>query len=890
MLFVNELSSTNESPSKDARFVLPTSVTPEHYDLYLNPNLVSFKCPGTVDICLAVNEDTNTITMNAKDIEITSANFQIRGEQGLSKTKVDATNIEIIKEDERVVFTFADSLKEGSSANLHIEFVAELNDQLAGFYRSSYERDGEKRWLATTQFEPADARRAFPCWDEPAVKATFKVTLCVAADRTAVSNMPVVSTKDSKEISEEEGEKKIVEFETTPVMSTYLLAFVVGDYEFVEDSTADGILVRVYTPIGKKHQGTFALDVAVKTLEFFGDYFGVRYPLPKLDMLAIPDFAAGAMENWGCVTYRTTALLVDPTGSSAATKQRVAYVVGHELAHQWFGNLVTMGWWTHLWLNEGFATWVGTLAVDHVYPDYEIWKQFVHHDVGSGLKLDGMLSSHPIEVPIYKSKEIDEIFDAISYEKGASVIRMLVHYIGEDAFKAGIQQYLKKFSYANAETEDLWEALEASSGKEVKNVMDTWTKQMGYPVISVKLNEEQTGKEGEVTVKVTQERFVASGKVDKDLQQSWQVPIGFVGDDNIYLLTEESAVFNVPGNSDNKWVKVNPKRSGFFRSMYDEELLSRLLNSIQDLSVEDRIELAADVGALAQGGYLSTAAGLQTLVEGFANETEYTVWAGITSSLSSIMGAWSMEGETLDKLEAKTAELYRPMYEKLGFDAKEGEDHMAALLRSLILGGMAKTGEQDVIDTANAKFQAFLDASESERNNVLPADLRLVVFGTVVRYGGEKEYKAVLDLYRTTDSQEEKIRCLRALCSTRDEALISRTLDWSLSEDVRSQDTVYVNAVFGGNSAAKELMWKYLQDNWATYAERYGTGAFMTGRFVLYSTQGFIGTDKAKEVEEFFADKDMGGIERSLAQSLENIAINTAWVDRDRDVVAQWLA
>ncbi|NWV24852.1 PSA aminopeptidase, partial [Origma solitaria] len=423
-----------------------------------------------------VKNATNQIVMNCADIDIITASYAPEGDE-----EVHATGFNYQNEDEKVTLSFPSTLQKGTGT-LKIDFVGELNDKMKGFYRSKYcTPSGDTRYAAVTQFEATDARRAFPCWDEPAIKATFDISLVVPKDRVALSNMNVVERRpypDDESLVE-------VKFARTPVMSTYLVAFVVGEYDFVEARSQDGVLVRVYTPVGKAEQGKFALEVAAKTLPFYKDYFNVPYPLPKIDLIAIADFAAGAMENWGLVTYRETALLIDPKNSCSSSRQWVALVVGHELAHQWFGNLVTMEWWTHLWLNEGFASWIEYLCVDHCFPEYDIWTQFVSADYTRAQELDALDNSHPIEVSVGHPSEVDEIFDAISYSKGASVIRMLHDYIGDEDFRKGMNLYLTKFQQRNAATEDLWESLEKASGKPIAAVMNTWTKQMGFPLIYV---------------------------------------------------------------------------------------------------------------------------------------------------------------------------------------------------------------------------------------------------------------------------------------------------------------------------------------------------------------------------------------------------------------------
>ena len=505
---------------------------------------------------------------------------------------------------------------------------------MAGFYRSKYIVDGEERWMATTQFESTDARRAFPCWDEPALKSKFRVSLTIPSHLSALSNMPVAK-------KEERGDKQtFYAFEETPIMSTYLLAFIVGEFDYVEDKTKEGVDVRVYTPLGKSEQGKFALHMATRTLSFFTEYFGIPYPLPKSDMIAIADFSSGAMENWGLITYRETALLIDEKNSSVTNKQRVAYVVAHELAHQWFGNLVTMEWWKELWLNEGFATWVGNLATAEFYPEWDIWTKFSSDYFSRAQGLDSMLTTHPIEVEVYNSAEIDEIFDLISYCKGASVIRMVATYLGEDAFKEGLNIYLTRHQYANATTDDLWRALAESSKKDVKGFMDNWIKRPGLPVLSVQQNSENPTE-----LQITQERFLSSGAKATDDQNSvWNCSIGIATDktkEPVFIgFNEANGKISIPHEfvaDPSDWIKVNAGQSGFFFVQYSPEMLSNIVPAVREkkLNALDRIGLLSDAYSLTKAGRMSTS-DLLELLRGYQEETEYTVLSEISSVLRAV--------------------------------------------------------------------------------------------------------------------------------------------------------------------------------------------------------------------------------------------------------------
>ncbi|PIO38912.1 hypothetical protein AB205_0151840 [Aquarana catesbeiana] len=637
---------------------------------------------------------------------------------------------------------------------LKIDFVGELNDKMKGFYRSKYNTaSGEVRYAAVTQFEATDARRAFPCWDEPAIKATFDVILIVPKDRVALSNMNLIERKaypDDNNLVE-------VKFARTPTMSTYLVAFVVGEYDFVEARSSDGVLVRVYTPVGKAEQGKFALEVAAKTLPFYKDYFNVPYPLPKIDLIAIADFAAGAMENWGLVTYRETALLIDPKNSCSSSRQWVALVVGHELAHQWFGNLVTMEqpssrcsyskdrsqrthkedrgkiedmsavtahllegfvlrprftsaltkiatarfcdreeWWTHLWLNEGFASWIEYLCVDHCFPEYDIWTQFVSADYTRAQELDALDNSHPIEVSVGHPSEVDEIFDAISYSKGASVIRMLHDYIGDEDFRKGMNQYLIKFQEKNAATEDLWESLEQASGKPIAAVMSTWTKQMGFPLIYV----ESEQKEDSRILKLSQKKFCASGPHHGEESPQWMVPIS--------ICTSESPA------------------SAKLRLLMDKPEMTVVLEGV-----------TSDQWVKARAGIISTVEVLKVM-EAFVNEPNYTVWSDLSCNLG-ILSTLLSHTEFHEEIQGFIRDVFSPIGQRLCWDPKPGEGHLDALLRGLVLGKLGKAGDKPTLEEARRRFKDHV-----EGKNTLSADLRSPVYVTVLKHGDSSTLDTML--------------------------------------------------------------------------------------------------------------------------------------------------
>ncbi|KAK4757868.1 hypothetical protein SAY87_019169 [Trapa incisa] len=835
---------------------LPKFAVPKRYDIRLKPDLSSCKFAGSVAIDLDIVSETKFIVLNAAELSITYGGVSFTPKA--SSQVFEPCKVDMIEEDEILVLEFGQILPIGLGV-LAIGFEGTLNDKMKGFYRSKYEHNGEKKNMAVTQFEPADARRCFPCWDEPVCKATFKITLDVPSELVALSNMPITD-----EIVD--GSTKTVFYQESPIMSTYLVAVVIGLFDYVEDHTSDGIKVRVYTQVGKINQGKFALHVAVKTLELYKDYFAVPYSLPKLDMIAIPDFAAGAMENYGLVTYRETALLYDEQHSAAANKQRVATVVAHELAHQWFGNLVTMEWWTHLWLNEGFATWVSYLATDSLFPEWKIWTQFLDEST-AGLRLDGLAESHPIEVEINHVGEIDEIFDAISYRKGASVIRMLQSYLGAECFQKSLAAYIKKHSCSNAKTEDLWAALEEGSGEPVNKLMNSWTKQMGYPVVSVKIKDQK--------LEFEQAQFLSSGSQGVG---QWIVPIticcGSYEARNSFLLQERSASIDIDGAS--PWIKINVDQTGFYRVKYDESLGSKLRSSIESkvLSPTDRFGILDDSFALCMARQLPLTS-LLTLMSAYREEQEYTVLSNLIDiSYKVTRIAADAAPELMGYIKEFFIGLFKNFAEKLGWECKPGESHSDAMLRGEILTALALFGHEETQKEASRRFHAFL---EDRSTPLLIPDIRRAAYVAVMQTVNSSNlsgYESLLRVYRETDLSQEKTRILGSLASCPDPSITLEILNFILSPEVRSQDAVFGLAV---SHKGRETAWTWLKEKWEIILETYGSG-FLITRFVSAVVSPFSSFEKAKEVEDFFSTRAKPAIARTLKQSLERVHINAQWV------------
>ncbi len=854
---------------------LPSHIIPVRYDITMKPDLEAFTFEGEEVIHLRVKKATNKITLHSKELEIVSVAIVRGGGAGTKRAAEKEFAMRTVYDEkaETATFIFRKKIVPGRR-ELHIVFRGLLNDKLRGFYRSRYEVKGKTRHLATTQFESTDARRAFPCFDEPALKAVFNVTLIVPGESTAISNtMPVA-------VREHEDGYKAVTFATTPAMSTYLLAFIVGDLESIEKKTKEGVLVRVWTTPGKKHQSAFALDCAVKTLSFFGKYFDIPYPLPVLDLIAIPDFAASAMENWGAVIYREADLLVDPEHSSAATRQRVAVVIAHELAHQWFGNLVTMEWWTHLWLNEGFAAYMESFVPDRLFPEWDMQTQFVGDRLAEALKLDALANTHPIEIVVNHPDEISEIFDSVSYAKGASIIRMLAEYLGEKDFRDGLRYYLKKHSYANASTMHLWNAFEKISGKPIAKMMSGWTQRPGYPLLTVL---ERGG--GFV---VHQERFYSSSVSRAHVYravQPWFIPVGVATDQRKkaaqFLMKRRAAPLP---KSRGAWFKVNAGEYGVFRTSYPESILTAFKGPIKSrrLDARDRFGLVRDVFALAEAGRSATPRAMDFATY-YKEEADYTVWAELAVNLNAIALLIADE-PYVSEYDRFVRDIFSGIAKRVGWEKKKGEDHLQILLRSVALSRFGSHGDSATIARAKKMFRRITAAGGK---NPIDPDVRSVVYAIVAKFGGKRDHAKLIRMYQAATSDEEKSRIMRALGAFRDKRLLKSTLAFSLSKHVRIQNAASMVAWVWINPAGKEVAWSFVRANWKTFLDRYA-GGFALSRLV--SMTGYFTTlKKAKEVERFFKNHPAPGAERTVTQALERIRGNAAWLARDREAVKKYL-
>ncbi|XP_055870473.1 puromycin-sensitive aminopeptidase-like [Biomphalaria glabrata] len=872
------------SPQDKSFERLPKDVIPSLYHVTLQPDLTAFTFKGWEKVTLEVKQTTRRITMNAFDLSVTKAYLVVDG-----KLKAPSEIIEN-EEDELLELSFPEDISPGQF-ELNLEFSGHLNDQLRGFYRNKYlSENGEVLYAAGTHFEATGARRAYPCWDEPAIKARFIFTLIVPKDKVVLSNMPA----EREEISQESSDLKVVTFQPTPIMSTYLTAFVVGDYDFVEAQTSNGIPVRVFTPPGYKEHGLFALEVATKSLSYYEQYFDIPYGLPKLDLITLSEFPIGAMENWGLVIFRETALLLDPANPSAFRKQIVAIIVTHELSHNWFGNLVTMEWWTDLWLKEGFATWISYQCTDALYPEFNIWKQFIKTDQTRALELDALTNSHPIEVPVQHPGEIDEIFDEISYFKGACLIRMLKSYLGDEAFRKGMKLYLKRHQFSNTTNKDMWAAMSEASGSNIEAMMNTWSKQKGFPLIKVSELIDITSNKRQVCL--TQQKFVAQSltsetKGSNPITEQWLVPFSITSSSSPSvpvvsgLLQGGSVTLELPNCKPEDWIHANPGQYMFYHVLYQPDSLQRLSLGVKQnsLSPEDKLGLLIDSFALCQSNYVNVVDVLR-LCECFLDETDFSVCGKLVSGLGALRPFVQHLTQGNDQqFDVFLCKSLQKMKSSLGWEAAKDESHATKLIREQILTVLGSSGDPNVVQEASRRFSDYCS-----KQATLSADIKTPVFVTVLSNGDKEVYDELLEIYDNEDMLEEKNRISRILGLTPNESLIQQTLNFALSDKVRNQDTVATLAGATWTLQGRQLVWKFVQENWQELYRRYSTSTMMS-RLIKVITDGVCCAETAKQMENFFKAHQVKNAQRAIQQGLEQIATNVAFIHRQGAALMSFL-
>eukprot|EP00400_MALV-I_sp_L67-5_P000414 gene414-1080_t len=897
----------------DERVVLPPDIIPLRYDVKLIPDLGRFTFAGEQTVEVDVKVPTNKISFNTRDLYLKTV--KLTDSKGKEH---DSIKFEYLKSEHKFTATFEENLAAGKG-KLFIIFDGELNDQMAGFYRSSYETiDKKKKFMASTQFEAIDARRAFPCWDEPARKAIFGVTLVVDPDLTAFSNMPEKTTKLVKvDVGGEKVQKREIVFMDSPLMSTYLLAFIVGEFDFVSAVTENGVIIRCYTPPGRAQDGKFALECAVKCLDLYDDYFGIPYPLPKCDMVAIPEFAAGAMENWGCVTYREVDLLIGST-ASPQQKQRVATVVNHELAHQWFGNLVTMDWWNDLWLNEGFASWCENFATDLIYPQYMMWEQFVGDTQAYGMGLDCLKSSHPIQVPINNALEVEEVFDAISYCKGCSVIYMAQNVIGMKDFQQGLQDYMQKHQYSNTTTLDLWNAWGDASGKDIKGLMGSWTEQMGFPLLTIESIKPKG--DGKATLHLKQQWFLADGSGPKeDPDKHWVIPIFVTVNGKkqpMHFFKGKTGGVDIEYASGD-WVKVNSGHFVPLRCLYPADLLGQLEAAVKqrELGEIDRAGLLSDSYALVKSAQLpkvcelAVPAGkifpftpawtgrlgfrstcdmkiddLSRLIAACYGDQSYIVWDVIEPILVGLHKVFLGQAEdgnadTLDAYERFCSKFATPTVNYVGWDVKQDDKHLDRFLRATMIRAMANfmSNDPEVIGEAKRRYEAW---KADHKTPLLPEDYQHSVFGLVAKSGGADEFEDLIAVWKSADNDVLRKNVYRSIGACPTKELKEKAMDWAISGEVKLQDFFYIFGSVGGSKGGNVIAWEYFRDHFDEINKMVANcGAGMMDACINCCCKGFNSQKKHDEVKAFLEPKDLPQQQRTIAQALEAIRNNTKFRD-----------
>jgi len=816
---------------------LDRSVVPSAYQIHLSPDLVTCTFDGHVDITVEVREATSQITLNARDLGLTTATLTTGD---LTLTSAPA----VLNTDyETATFTFAQELPLGS-ATLSIDFTGEINDKLTGFYRSTYvDPEGNAHTIATTQFENCSARRAFPSWDEPAFKATYQTTLTVASDLAAYSNTTEIGRTELAD------GRVAVQFAPTMVMSTYLVAFIVGPFEHTDPVDVDGVPLRIVYPKGQGHLTALALESSIHGLKWFSNYFGIPYPGDKVDMVAVPDFTQGAMENMGCITYRMSLLLIDPETASLAEKERVAGVIHHELAHMWFGNLVTMEWWQGIWLNEAFATFMQVLCTNAFRPEWKGLVQFgTEREIS--LQVDGLHSTRPIEYEVISPDDTRGMFDVLTYEKGGSTLRMIEQWLGAETFRQGISTYLKKHSYANTVTADLWNALEEASGEPVGRIMDTFITQGGHPLV--------TFADGVVT----QEPFAyGPARGTSAIGSEWLVPL-FTRSLNGGAKTRHLLGAEPLAISDESPVVVNADGAGVFRTRYGTAEMAALAPRTSELDSLEFFTLFADTWANFFASRISWE-NFKTLAVAVRDSDESTAWGVVSDAMAWLDRALLPEQRPL--LRDFVVDLYTPAFERFGFDVAEGESERIGQLRASVLLTLGLIGQHEGIKAeARRRFEA----------NTLDGDIANAVLRIVASDGLDSDYEEFLARRRSAKTPQEEMRYLRALAGFSVEPIALDAASRAFSE-FRTQDGSSLLGQLCANRVTGQAVWRYVTSRWDDAAARFPTDTFT---YIALGVPTFI-TDPAfaAEVEAFHTSHSLGGQQKRVEQFIERMHVGLAF-------------
>lgn len=824
--------------ASEADYRLARSVVPSHYDIEIEPDVEDASFSGSVGIEVDITEATSTIVLNAIELDLYDAKITVQG------TTHDVV-VSLNEDKERATLTLDSEIPVGP-AHIAISFTGSLNDDLRGFYRSVYKTDdGIDKTIATTQFEATDARRAFPCWDQPDFKATFTVTLIVEEGLMAVSNAAEVSREEL------DSGKMRVTFAQTMKMSTYLVAFIVGELEATEPVDVDGTPLRIIAPPGNGQLTSFALDMGAHCLRFFSSYYDIPYPGDKLDMVAIPDFSFGAMENLGCITYRETALLLDTKKATQAETQRVADVIAHEIAHMWFGDLVTMKWWNGIWLNEAFATFAEMKCVDAYKPEWKRWLAFSKFRALSQ-ETDALSATRPVELAVESPEEANAMFDVLTYQKGSSVLRMLEQYLGEETFRAGVTRYLKTHAYSNTDTPDLWAALEAESGEPVGEIMDTWIFQGGYPRVFV------SPDGGGYRVSQEHFRFLGQGN------NTWRVPVLYrstEGEDRV-ILGDEPVMIQAGDD-----LVINAGGEGFYRVTYEGELFDGIIERLTDLDPIERYSVVSDAMANVLAGD-AMGADFLSLVSRLTDEDDPDIWAVVLSGLDELDRIVSSDDR--EAMQTFVTELVSHKADELGWVVEDGESERTRAMRGLLLKSLGNLGkDRETIETA----RTILGADDSVDPEIADAVLSIVAAN-----GSVGDIDGFLEMSESAVDPQTKIKYLRAATQIPDNAAAERLVDMVLDGTIRSQDAFWVIALLLGNRDTGTYVWGLITENWdATVAAM----PVLNGRRMLDLIQYRSEPGVAADIMRWFKTHEIPSGGKHVSQKMEQLQVRVALRERE---------
>ncbi|KAM8804243.1 glutamyl aminopeptidase [Rhynchonycteris naso] len=859
-------------------FRLPDFINPVHYDLEMKPVMEEDTYTGSVTIAINVSAPTRHLWLHLRETRITLLPVLQRPSGAQMKIR---RCFQYAKQ-EYVVVEAEEELPPSGDQNLYLltmKFAGWLNGSLVGFYRTTYVENGQIKSIAATDHEPTDARKSFPCFDEPNKKATYTISIIHPKDYMALSNMPVV-----KEESVDDKWNRTTFMKSVP-MSTYLVCFAVHQFYPIKRQSKKGIPLTVYVQPEQKHTAEYAADITKSVFDYYEEYFAMDYALPKLDKIAIPDFGTGAMENWGLITYRETNLLYDPQESASSNQQRVATVVAHELVHQWFGNTVTMDWWEDLWLNEGFASFFEFLGVNHAEKDWQMRDQMLLEDVLPVQEDDSLMSSHPIVVTVTNPDEITSAFDGISYSKGASILRMLEDWITPEKFQKGCQIYLEKYKFKNAKTLDFWRALEEASNLPVKEVMDTWTTQMGYPVLNVRDMKN-----------ITQKRFLLDSRADpsqphSDLGYTWNIPVKWTEDDvshiTFYNRSKTGGITLNPSNpGGNVFLKINPDHIGFYRVNYEVQTWDLIATNLSSnhtyFSSADRASLIDDAFALARAQLLDYKVALN-LTKYLKTEQDFLPWQRVISAVTYIISMFEDDKELYPMIEKYFQDQVKPIANILTWN--DTGDHLKKLLRASVLGFACKMGDKEALSSASQLFQQWLTGTLR-----IPVNLRLLVYRYGMQNSGnETSWNYTLDQYQKTSLAQEKEKLLYALASVKNVTLLSRYLDLLKDSNlIKTQDVFTVIRYISRNSYGKRMAWNWIQLNWEYLVNRYTLNDRNLGRIVNIA-DSFNTELQLWEMETFFKKyPEAGAGEKPREQVLETVKNNIEWLKQNRKSISEW--